>query len=196
MDEAFARTATVARMTFADFAAFYGARPPGERWELIDGEAIKMAPPKTMHQRISGNLRDLLQARLPLVRPSWYADQEIGVRDRSIDPYAPQPDVTVGDLNISMDQVWAERFYFVVEVLSDDRRDVLDKKRAYYQAHDDCRGFMFVRQDRIEAELATRRHGAWTFVTLTTATAVIDIPDIGIVGQLGQAYRATPLEPK
>lgn len=196
MDDIIVKTAKIVRMTFAEFAAFYDARPQGERWELIDGEAIQMPPSTTMHQRIAGNLRDLLKARLRSACPNWFADQEIGVRDRSIDPYAPQPDVTVGDRVIPPDQVWSERFYFVVEVLSSDRRDVLEKKRTFYQAHAHCRGFMFIRQDRIEAEFATRRDHAWTSVMLTAPDAVIDIPDIGVIGRVGDAYADTHLEAK
>jgi Uma2 family endonuclease len=183
------------RMTFAAFTAFYDQAPPDARWELIDGEAIEMAPAKKLHQRIAGSIKDLINARLQVVRPDWYADQEIGVRDVQIDTYASQPDVTVGDRDFPIDQIWSERFYFVVEVLSDDRADVLEKKRAFYKAHGHCRGFLFVSQKEIRAELVVRAPDGWLVRELSRADDSIEIPDIGLIGRLGQAYRATPLLP-
>lgn len=47
-----AMPAEAARYTFADFLTW----GENERIELVDGEAIMMAPPSTAHQLISGEL--------------------------------------------------------------------------------------------------------------------------------------------
>jgi Uma2 family endonuclease len=184
------------RLTFAHFEAFRDARPKLEKWELIDGDLIMMPPPALVHQRICKNIETMLSARLSSVRPQWEADREIGVHIPEDDDYCPEPDVTVIDRDIALGQVYAERFYFVVEVLSKDRTDVLDKKRAYYQRHAHCRGFLFVSQKEISAELVVRTLNGWRAVILTGPLADIDIPDIGMIGRLGQAYRSTPLQPQ
>ncbi len=44
------------RMRVADFIAMIRDRPDEERWELLDGEAVLMAPPGERHQQIVMNL--------------------------------------------------------------------------------------------------------------------------------------------
>jgi Uma2 family endonuclease len=184
------------RLTFAHFEVFRDARPKLEKWELIDGELVMMPPPAVVHQRISRNLETLLNARLAAVRPEWEADREIGVHLPDDDDYCPEPDVTVIDREIALGQVYAERFYFVVEVLSHDRPDILEKKRNYYKRHRHCLGFLFVSQKEVAAELVTRATAGWDTISLTGSDALINLPGIGAIGLLGQAYRATPLETK
>ena len=67
------------RLDMETFHGFRDERPKEEKWELIDGRPVMMPPPSLMHQRISGNLETLLNARLPAVRPEWRADREIGL---------------------------------------------------------------------------------------------------------------------
>lgn len=194
------------RMTLEAFHAFYGARPAREKWELIDGVAMMMPPPSLVHQRISKNIDTLLTTRLVLVRPDWMADREIGVLVADDDRYNPEPDVTVIDTEIEIGQFYAERFYFVAEVLSDSNRPeqsadadkpiVLAKKLGYYQRHEHCRGVLIVRQDMIEADLHVRTSTGWICHELRTHDARIVIPDIGDIGPLADLYRHTPLFPK
>jgi Uma2 family endonuclease len=183
------------RLTFAHFEAFRDARPQREKWELIDGELVMMPPPSVLHQRIAGNIERLLLDRLEIVRPEWHADREIGVHVPEDDDSSPEPDITMIDRDIAMGQIYAERFYFVVEVLSKDRPDILAKKRAYYQAHMHCRGFLFVSQKQVSAELVSLDGGSWTTTMLDHPDAVVDVPEIGEIGRLRQFYRSTPLEP-
>jgi Uma2 family endonuclease len=182
------------RVTLDQFHAHRDSRPKEEKWELIDGAMTMMPPPSLTHQRISKSLLLLLTARLALIRPEWQADMEIGVLLPKDERYNPEPDVTVIDADFDPDRIYAERFYFVAEVHSPaDKPRILDLKRAYYQAHEHCRGCIFVRQDRIEAEFVVRSTGGWTARTLTVPSDVVDIPDIGVIGSLGELYRYTHL---
>ena len=184
------------RATLDQFHAFRDERPKEEKWELIDGMMIMMPPPALVHQRIAGNIDRLLTARLDAVQPQWRVDREIGVLLPNDQRYNPEPDVTVTDTDIRLGQIYAERFYFVAEVLSPgEKQYVLDLKRDYYKAHPDCRGVMFVRQDRIEAELSVRAGSDWRTLILTLPEDTIGIPDIGEIGALGHLYRHTPLQP-
>ena len=192
------------RLGMEEFHAFYNERPEREKWELIDGVAMMMSPPTLMHQRISGNLAALLNRRLDSVKPEWRTDREIGVWLPNDERYNPEPDVTVIDTEIGLDQVYAERFYFVAEVLSESNRPelrpgsdepaVLGKKIAYYQAHENCRAVLIVRQDCVEATFYARPN-AFAPIVLTNPDDRIVIPDIGDIGSLADLYRHTPLWP-
>lgn len=190
-------------MTLEQFHTFRDGRPEREKWELIDGVPMMMPPPTLMHQRISGNLETLLNNRLGLVRPGWRADREIAVLLPDDLAFNPEPDVTVIDAAIEVRQIYAERFYFVAEVLSESNRPEtyggsdkpapLAAKLAYYQRHEHCRGVLIVRQDRIEATLHVRCGATWAATVLDRPASPIVIPDIGDIGSLGALYRHTPL---
>jgi Uma2 family endonuclease len=192
------------QFTLEQFHAFRDERPKEEKWELIDGVPMMMPPPTLMHQRIAGNLEFLFNSVLSRVRPEWRADREIGVLLPDDEKYNPEPDVTVIDTEIGLDQVYAKRFYFVAEVLSEgnrpelragsDKPQVLAAKLSYYQLHEHCRGVLIVRQDRIEAELHVRA-APWRRTELRDPADRIVIPEIGDIGPLGALYRHTPLFP-
>lgn len=183
------------------FHAFYNERPKEEKWELIDGVPMMMPPPTLVHQRICRNLSVMLNLHLARVKPQWQADHEIGVLQPGDERFNPEPDVTVIDADVQLGQVYAERFYFGAEVLSNsdrpetlagsDKPIVLAAKLAYYRAHAHCTGILVVRQDRIEADLHARA-GTWTTVTLTSASDPITLPEIGVIGTLGELYRHMP----
>jgi Uma2 family endonuclease len=194
------------RISLESFHAFRDERPKEEKWELIDGVPMMMPPPSLIHQRIANNLWLALNTRLQITKPDWRADHEIGVLLDNDALYNPEPDVTVIDTEIGIDQVYAERFYFVAEVLSSsdrperragsDKPIVLATKIAYYQRHAPCRGVLVVRQDAVEADLHVRENGTWRTVELRGPSDRIVIPDIGDIGPLGDLYRHTPLFPK
>lgn len=114
--------APVRLMTVAEFHAFREPRSNKEKWELIGGEAIMMPPPAIVHQRISKNAMTMLDGAIERAGLSWTANFEIGIRSPGDEHNNPEPDVTVVDVDIEVGQVWAERFYIVVEVLSPSNR--------------------------------------------------------------------------
>ena len=193
------------QLTLGMFHAFRDERPKEEKWELIDGVPMMMPPPSLVHQRISRNLETMLNQRLAMVRPEWMADREIGVLLPDDDRYNPEPDVTVIDTSIDLGQIYATRFFFVAEVLSDSNRPeqhagsdkpiVLAAKLEYYRRHEECRAVLFVRQDRNEATLYARTNG-FEPVSLTDPGDAIVLPEVGNIGPLRELYRHTPLFPK
>ena len=46
--------------TEEDFYTARDAAPPGERWELVDGEVLVTPAPHWMHQRIIGRFFELI----------------------------------------------------------------------------------------------------------------------------------------
>ena len=89
-------------LTLEPFLDFYGSRPDGERWELIDGAPITMPPPRIEHQRIASNLQRQLSIALAERRPTWHADSQIGVVSPDVDTFRPEPDVAVVDTQASI----------------------------------------------------------------------------------------------
>jgi Uma2 family endonuclease len=195
MDDLSVRTrpAANARMTFAEYVAFYSLRPDGERWELIDGEAQRVAPPSLIHQVIAKNIRDLLKKRLRKQQLDMRAIREVGVHVPEIDDYSPEPDVVIINSKVEFGQVWADRFYFAVEILSGEGDEVLDKKRAYYKAHAHCFGFMFVEQTEVRVELVLRGADGWSTQFATDPLRMIELPALGKIGRLRCFYDTTPL---
>src|SRR5215813_13255623 len=82
-------------MDVDEFMAFLQTRPNGERWDLIEGVAVMMAPPSYAHQRISYNLCNLLNNAFMAQRLDQFAYFDAGVRNPSVRNFQPQPDVVV-----------------------------------------------------------------------------------------------------
>jgi Uma2 family endonuclease len=178
------------------FQGFYNERPKEEKWELIGGRPVMMPPPTLDHQKISGVCSELLNAQLAKSKPIWEANTEIGLVVPEDDTFNPEPDVTVIDADTELGQIYATRFYFVVEVRSpNDKGWVLEAKLRYYSNHASCSGVMFVNQDRIAAELYLRADN-WSKADLSQPDDRIDIPGIGDIGPLAELYRRTRLYPK
>jgi Uma2 family endonuclease len=184
------------QLTMEQFHAFRDERPKEEKWELIDGVPIMMPPPTLVHQRIADNLNQLLNARLLEVKPEWRAQRDTGVWLRGDEKYNPEPDVVIADATITRGQIYARRFYLTAEVLSpSDKKPVVAAKLRYYQEHEHNRCILLVRQDRIGAEQHIREGGTWRRRRLSSPTAKLDIPNVGVIGRLGDLYKATPLDP-
>src|SRR5438445_13513439 len=104
------------------FRAWVESRPSEERWELINGVPMMMAPPTRDHQRIASNLERLLNDAiegLPQPRtPPVAAYQRIGVNlEPMVENYDPEPDVAVVEVGLGRDPRYADRFVLVAEVV-------------------------------------------------------------------------------
>jgi Uma2 family endonuclease len=125
--------------------------------------------------------------------PAWRADREIGLLISLDEKFNPEPDVTVIDTAVEMGQLYAERFYFVAEVLSgSDKPWVLEAKMRYYQQHEPCLAVLFVSQEKISADVFARANG-WSKVAWSDPVTRVDVPVIGDIGALSDLYRYTPL---
>lgn len=82
-------------MDVDEFMAFLEMRPKEERWHLIEGNAVMMAPPSLAHQRISQNFCELLNRAFAAQRSDLYAYHEIAIRLPGVINFQPEPDVVV-----------------------------------------------------------------------------------------------------
>src|SRR2546422_443026 len=99
-------------MDVDEFMAFLETRPDNERWDLIEGVAVMMAPPSYAHQRIASNLCSLLNGAFLEHRLDLFAYQRAGVRSPDLRNFQPEPDVVVVP-GVSGYDLYSERFQLV-----------------------------------------------------------------------------------
>ena len=187
------------RMSVGQFRQFIGGRPDKERWELIDGVAMMMAPPTLAHQRIASNLERLLLDALETHAPALTAFQAIGVNvGPAIENYDPEPDVVVTDSSVeeAQDECYADRFYLAAEIVSSNERVDIDRKRSIYKLHDACSCILTVQQDRFEVQIDLRTETGWSEQVLMQADDILAIPAFGLRCSVADLYRGTPLVPR
>jgi len=118
-----------------EFYAGRDAAPPGDRWELVDGEVLVTPSPHWVHQRIIGRLNEQLAA---YVRASATGEAFLSPLDVRLEPgLVLQPDLLVvpaGDLRKRSDVI--RRLLLAVEIVSPSsaRHDRV-RKRPHYQRH-------------------------------------------------------------
>jgi Uma2 family endonuclease len=179
-------------LSVASFRAWLTSRPDEEHWELIEGVPMMMTPPNRRHQRIASNIEMLLNAVLRGRNPALVAYQNIGLNIASTVPYDPEPDVAVIREDENPDPRYADRFYLVVEVLSESDRGVVDSKRDIYRAHPSCTCILLVRQDRAELIVDQRTANGWPSRVLGAADELV-LPEFGLTCAVKDVYRDTPL---
>ena len=126
-------------MQVGEFLKFVKPRPKEEYWQLIEGVAIMMNPPRLAHQAIARNLCDLLQRALARKAPDLVVLQEIGVRVPGVTNFLPRPDVVIIP-EIVGDEVYSDRFLLVAEVLSpSNTKSLIAQKMRRYKERPDNR---------------------------------------------------------
>ena len=69
---------TAEPLSIMAFRSWLESRPAKERWELIAGVPMMMAPPTHDHQRLASNLERLLNDAFEAHRPELSAYQRVG----------------------------------------------------------------------------------------------------------------------
>ena len=187
------------RMSIGQFRHFIEGRPDKERWELIDGVAMMMAPPTPAHQRIASNLERLLLDALETHAPALTAFQAIGVNvGPAIEDYDPEPDVVVTDSSVeeAQGERYADRFYLAAEIISSNERVDIDRKRSVYKLHEACTCILAVQQDRFEVSIDLRTETGWSEQVLKQAEDILALPAFGLRCSVADLYRGTPLLPR
>ncbi len=103
---------TSGTMDIEEFRGFIETRPTEERWHLIEGIAVRMAPPSLAHQRIAQNLCELLNRLFAAHSSDLFAYHAIAIRLPGVNNFQPEPDVVVVP-GVSGYQVFAEDFRLI-----------------------------------------------------------------------------------
>jgi Uma2 family endonuclease len=182
------------KFSVEEYLAFIDTRPDHERWQLIDGGAMRIPHPTLRHQGIASNLcyilMDHFRARhLPLL-PIF----RIGLIVPGAALFGPFGDVVVADDDVGkMDTAFVERFHLVAEVLSDgDMENDIPVKLRHYVRHPQNLYVLLIEQDRARVDLRARAAG-WAPVILEGHEAVLDLPEWGFRTPLAELYDGTGL---
>ena len=182
-------------MDVDEFMAFIETRPKGERWDLIEGIAVMMAPPTVVHQRIAHNLCNLLHAAFTARSLDLFAYTGLGVRTPGVQNFQPEPDVVVLP-GAARYELYSEHFQFAAEILSpsNTRTEIGVKLRRYREAPDNL--YVIVIDSReLLVEIYARNRG-WEPHTLKNAGDPIEMPEFSLSCRVGDLYRGTPLDPE
>ena len=163
------------RMGVAEYQVWVEGRPDDERWELLDGEPVLMAPPKARHQRIVANLVRVLD---DLVRPRGCdAYPGLAVLGESMDDFAPVPDVVV-HCGPTPPDGYVRDPALVAEVLSPSTMSIdRGRKSDFYRTVPSLQTFLIVYQDEARIEV-WRRDADWSKRVVGLDDA-IDLPELG-----------------
>ena len=182
-------------MDVDEFMAFLETRPDKERWDLIEGIAVMMAPPSHAHQRIASNLSQLLNTAFAAPRLDLFAYIGTGIRSPGVRNFQPQPDVVVVP-GVSGYDLYSERFQLVTEVLSPtNRRQEIDLKLRRYCAAPDNLYAVVIEAREFLLEIYSKR-AAWQPTILTKAHDRIEMPEVGLSCRVADLYVGTPLDPQ
>ena len=175
------------------FLEFYMTRPDEERWQLVDGLPAMMVPPSFVHQRIVGNLEELLRKRLSESGSEYFAYGNVGLRIPGVKDFHPQPDVVVCAADAEYGY-YADRFYLVAEVVSpSNTAEMIGRKLELYQSHPDNLYCLTIDQDSVHVTVDARDAGGWTRSDLTSLDALMRLPAFGLEATLADLYKGTPL---
>jgi Uma2 family endonuclease len=181
-------------MLIGEFLKFARSRPKEEYWQLVEGVAVMMNPPRLIHQLIATNLRDLIKEALEIQGLDLLVLNEIGVRVPGLTNFLPRPDVVVFP-GVTGDEVYADRFLLVAEVLSpSNTKSLIAQKVRRYKQHPDNLYCLVIDSRRAWLQIHARRNG-WNPVTFDDAPDHVELPEFGLRCTVGDLYRHTPLDP-
>jgi len=189
--------ATTEPLSIAAFRTWLESRPEKERWELIAGVPMMMAPPTHDHQRLASNLERLLNDALETHRPEFAAYQRVGLNVALIAPdYDPEPDVAVISSEERGDIRYSDRFFLAAEIVSRSDRKTVEDKRDIYKRHRDCRCVLIIQQDRLDISCSILTGAGWIEQRLAKMEDELVLDDFGLRCTLADIYRGTALQPR
>ena len=182
-------------MDVDEFMAFLEMRPKEERWHLIEGIAVMMAPPSFAHQRIAWNLCEVLNRAFASQKRDLFAYHEVAIRLPGLANFQPEPDVVVASGTLGYD-VYTHHFRLVAEILSpsNTRAEIGLKLRRYREAVDNLYAVVIESREFLVEVHARSRN--WEPLILRRPDDLIEMPEFGLRCVVGDLYRGTPLDPE
>lgn len=173
-------------MSVAEFVEMIRPYPDEERWELLDGDPVLMAPQSERHQTVVMNLLRHLDR---LARPQGCRVLPgLGLLNDEIDDYAPIPDIVVR-CGPPLEGGYARDPVLLAEVLSpstmsNDRGRKLD----FYRTIASLRTILIVYQSEARIEAWRRVGEEWRWIVLKDMEAALPLPDLGGELRLADVY--------
>ena len=182
------------RMSLDEFLVWNAPGP--HRWQLIDGEAVEMAPANPLHGRIQAESGRLIGNHLleigsrchvidaPGVVPRVRAEMNFRIPDLGVAGPSPSPESMVNDPII------------LVEILSPSNETETRANVWAYTTIPSLQEILLVRSSRIEAELLRRdADGNWSAdAEKLGRNSTLTLDSIGFATPLAALYRTTGLQ--
>jgi Uma2 family endonuclease len=182
-------------MDVDEFMAFLETRPDNERWDLIEGIAVMMAPPSYAHQRITRNLCELLNSAFSEQRLDLFAYFSAGVRNPGLRNFQPEPDVVVVP-GVAGKDLYSEKFQLTGEIMSPtNTRQEIDLKLRRYREGPDNLYVVVIEPSEFLVEIHARRE-SWQPKVLKQPDDIVDMPEFGLRCCVVEIYRGTSLDPQ
>lgn len=174
------------RMRVADFIDLIRSYPDEQRWELLDGDPVLMAPQSERHQSIVANLLQALSG--PAKARQCRALPGLGILSDQNDHYAPIPDVVVRCGPLARDG-YARDPIFVAEVLSPSTMDHdRGSKVRFYKSVPSLRTILLIYQEEDRIEVWRRdATEAWVFARLSLGD-VLELNDLALSLRVADVY--------
>ncbi|MBE7244821.1 MAG: Uma2 family endonuclease [Actinomycetospora chiangmaiensis] len=175
-----------AGMDVPGFRLWVASRPEHERWELLDGEPVLMAPPRERHQAIVANLirriGDLADGKGCRAMPG------LAILSDAMDDFAPIPDVVVR-CGPPLPDGYAADPLLVAEVLSPSTMS-LDRGRKidFYRTVPSLKVLLIVYSDETRVEVWRREAGDWSVAALGLDGTVM-LPELDGTVPVRDIYR-------
>jgi Uma2 family endonuclease len=175
--------------------AFLETRPDNERWDLIEGVAVMMAPPSYAHQRITRNFCELLNSAFSERRLDLFAYFSAGVRNPGIRNFQPEPDVVVVP-GVAGKDLYSEKFQLAGEIMSPtNTRQEIDLKLRRYREGPDNLYVVVIEPGEFLVEIYARRE-SWQPKVLKQPNDIVEMPEFGLRCCVVEIYRGTSLDPQ
>jgi Uma2 family endonuclease len=182
-------------MDVDEFMAFLETRPDNERWDLIEGVAVMMAPPSYAHQRITRNFCELLNSAFSERRLDLFAYFSAGVRNPGIRNFQPEPDVVVVP-GVAGKDLYSEKFQLAGEIMSPtNTRQEIDLKLRRYREGPDNLYVVVIEPGEFLMEIYARRE-SWQPKVLKQPNDIVEMPEFGLRCCVVEIYRGTSLDPQ
>jgi Uma2 family endonuclease len=182
-------------MDVDEFMAFLEMRPKEERWDLIEGVAVRMSPQSLAHQRVAMNFCELLNSAFAARRSDLFAYHEIAIRLPGVLNFQPEPDVVVAPGPAGPD-LYAQDFRLVAEILSpSNRRTEIELKLQRYRQAASNLYAVIIEPNEILVEIHAKSRN-WQPIALKRRDDLIEMPEFGLRCAAGDLYRGTTLDPQ
>jgi len=183
------------QLTIEEFLAFTDTRPDEERWELIEGIAVRSPPPTEIHQAVVGNVAAYLMSHKNRGGVSWLPLLGVGTRVPVSPRSLPLADVFVKEGALTGSPVTDDALV-LFEVLSRNNTKADQAwRRKVYASVPNCRHYVTVSLKTVEVDAYDRDSG-WKKRTVADLADALDLPALGVSIPLADIYRWTPLGPR
>ena len=187
-------TIQIARMSVAEFLSWNPGGP--EKWQLLDGEPVAMAPANRSHGALQGELSRLIGNHLTARHGQCSVVVEPGVVPRARSGFNVRvPDLAVTCSAYELEEATISAPVLIVEILSPSNEAETRANVWAYTTIPSVQEILVIRTTQIAAELLRRdQDGSWPeSPEMLIGGDPLELASIGLTFKLSDAYATTRL---